>query len=31
MEIVLAIFAFVLLGTANWQEPADIVGTLVGS
>jgi hypothetical protein len=30
-EIVLAIFAFVLLGIANWQEAADIVGTLVGS
>jgi hypothetical protein len=30
-EIVLAMFAFVLLGVANWQEAADIVGTLVGS
>jgi hypothetical protein len=30
-EIVLAIFAFVLLGIANWQEAVDIVGTLVGS
>jgi hypothetical protein len=30
-EVVLAIFAFVLLGIANWQEAADIVGTLVGS
>jgi hypothetical protein len=29
-EVGLAIFAFVLLGIANWQEAVDIVGTLVG-